>query len=57
MAPTEEGTRLVWHFQALDEARTFTVGYRLSGLALAYDDVVDVTRRSGATSGKSRWAA
>ena len=41
-ARTEEGVRIVWHYQALDERRTFSVGYRLRGLAVAYDDVVDV---------------
>ena len=34
--------RIVWHYRAADEERTFTVSYRLSGLAVAYDDVVDV---------------
>src|SRR5262249_19201133 len=34
--------RIVWHFQAAGEARTFTVAYRFRGLAVAYDDVVDV---------------
>ena len=34
--------RIVWHYRASDEERTFTVRYRLSGLAVAYDDVVDV---------------
>src|ERR687889_1200170 len=34
--------RIVWHYQATDEERTFTVRYRLSGLAVAHDDVVDV---------------
>src|SRR5919107_1335248 len=34
--------RIVWHYRATDEQRTFTVRYRLSGLAVAYDDVVDV---------------
>ena len=34
--------RIVWHYQALDEARTFRIRYRLSGVAVAYDDVVDV---------------
>ena len=38
----EGGTRIVWHFRAQDELREFTIGYRLSGLAVAYDDVVDV---------------
>ncbi len=34
--------RVVWHFNAPSEDRTFTVAYRISGLAVAYDDVVDV---------------
>jgi hypothetical protein len=36
------GLRIVWHYSALSEVRTFTVGYRLVGVAVAYDDVVDV---------------
>jgi uncharacterized membrane protein len=34
--------RVVWHYEAVSEARTFTVSYRFLGLAKAYDDVVDV---------------
>ena len=34
--------RVVWHYRATNESRTFTVGYRLRGVAVAYDDVVDV---------------
>ena len=34
--------RVVWHYQAADEHRTFAVSYRLRGLAVAYDDVADV---------------
>ncbi len=34
--------RVVWHYQASDELRTFVVHYRLRGVAVAYDDVVDV---------------
>ena len=34
--------RVVWHYGAVDELRTFTVHYRMRGLAVAYDDVVDV---------------
>ena len=34
--------RIVWHFNAPSEDRTFTVAYRITGLAVAYDDVVDV---------------
>ena len=37
--------RVVWHFQAAGEARTFTVSYRFRGLAVAYDDVVDVNMK------------
>ena len=34
--------RIVWHYSASDEVRTFTVRYTIRGLAVAYDDVVDV---------------
>ena len=34
--------RVVWHYSASDEDRTFNVSYRLTGLAKASDDVVDV---------------
>src|SRR5215213_11656120 len=34
--------RIVWHYRSSDEERTFTVSYRLGGLAVAHDDVVDV---------------
>jgi Predicted membrane protein (DUF2207) N-terminal domain len=37
--------RIVWHYNALSEDRTFTVAYRFKGLAVAYDDVVDVNFR------------
>ena len=40
--PIDGGHRIVWHLQAFSEPRTFTVGYRLSNLAIAFDDVVDV---------------
>ena len=49
--------RIVWHFQAAGEARTFTVAYRFRGLAVAYDDVVDVNRGSGARTGRRRSAS
>src|SRR4029450_2065339 len=39
------GARIVWPYPPADETRTFTVGYRLSGVAVAYDDVVDVNLR------------
>ena len=35
--------RIVWHYQASDQLRTFHIRYRLRGVAVAYDDVVDVT--------------
>ena len=38
----DDGFRIVWHYSAADEGRTFTIGYRLSGLTVAYDDVADV---------------
>ena len=34
--------RIVWHYRASYEERTFDVRYRLKGLAVAHDDVVDV---------------
>ena len=34
--------RIVWHYSATDEVRTFEIRYRMRGLAVAYDDVVDV---------------
>ncbi len=36
------GFRVVWHYSASDEERTFEVGYDVEGAATAYDDVVDV---------------
>ena len=35
--------RIVWHYRATDEERTFTLRYRLEGLAVAHDDVVDLS--------------
>ena len=37
--------RIVWHYRANNEQRTFTISYRFRGLAVAYDDVVDVNLR------------
>jgi hypothetical protein len=42
VARVEDGVRVVWHYRAFSELRTFTIGYTLRGLAVAYDDVVDV---------------
>src|SRR3990170_841773 len=39
---TGKGLRVVWHYRASFEVRTFTIAYRLRGLGVAYDDVVDV---------------
>ncbi|MFL5870377.1 MAG: DUF2207 family protein [Solirubrobacterales bacterium] len=36
------GERVVWHYRASDEVRTFTITYRVEGGAIAYDDVIDV---------------
>lgn len=37
-----EGARIVWHYRATDEKRTWTISYRVIGGAVAYDDVLDV---------------
>ena len=34
--------RIVWYFDAQDQTRAFTISYTLRGVAVAYDDVVDV---------------
>ncbi len=44
-ASIPDGFRIVWHYSANSEGRTFRVHYRLRGLAVAYDDVVDVNLR------------
>jgi uncharacterized membrane protein len=36
------GFRVVWHYSALDDSRTFQLDYDVTGAARAYDDVVDV---------------
>ena len=40
--PRSGAVRIVWHYSALNEQRTFRLGYRLRGVAVAHDDVVDV---------------
>ncbi len=35
-------TRVVWHYSASSEERSFTLSYRMTGLTVAYDDVVDI---------------
>ena len=39
---TGNRVRVVWHYRANGGIRTFTVSYRFRGVAVAYDDVVDV---------------
>ena len=39
---TDKGVRIVWHYRARSEQRSFRIHYRLRGVAVAYDDVVDV---------------
>ena len=39
---TSKRARVVWHYSALGGTRTYTIRYRFRGLAVAYDDVVDV---------------
>ena len=34
--------RIVWHHSSFSEQRTFQITYTMTGLAIAYDDVVDV---------------
>ena len=51
---TEDGVRVVWHYQASSEDRTFRVQYRLRGLAIAYDDVVDVNLKVWGDEWKQR---
>jgi uncharacterized membrane protein len=41
-ATIDGGFRIVWHYQAFSEVRTFTIAYTLTNVAVAYDDVVDV---------------
>ena len=38
----EKRVRIVWHFLAAGEPRTYTISYRFEGLTVAYDDVADV---------------
>ncbi len=36
------GARIVWHYRATDELRTFELSYRVRGAVVAYDDVLDL---------------
>lgn len=42
VAELGDRTRIVWHYEAFTEQRTFSVSYLFPKLATAYDDVVDV---------------
>ncbi|HET7481378.1 MAG TPA: DUF2207 domain-containing protein, partial [Actinomycetota bacterium] len=42
-ADIDNAMRIVWHYQAFNETRTFTVSYTFTGLTQIYDDVGDVT--------------
>ncbi len=42
VAYLDDVVRVVWHYSAANESRTFEIGYTFRGLAVAYDDVVDV---------------
>src|SRR5215203_2044565 len=48
--------RIVWHYRATDEERTFTIRYRLEDLAVAYDDVVDVYWQAWGDEWEEPWA-
>ena len=37
-----DAARIVWHYIAIDERRTFAVSYTLKNFAVAHDDVVEV---------------
>ena len=39
------GIRIVWHYDAFSETRTFDVSYTFRGLTRVYDDVADVNLR------------
>ena len=45
VADLGDRTRIVWHYGAQNEIRTFTVRYILTELSVAYDDVVDINLR------------
>ena len=40
--PESGGVRIVWHHQASDESRTFTINYRVEDAVIAYSDVLDL---------------
>ena len=39
---SRDRVRIVWHHSSVDERRTFELAYLMTGVATAYDDVVDV---------------
>lgn len=38
----EETVRVVWHYRATDQTKTYELSYRVRGGAVAHDDVIDV---------------
>jgi uncharacterized membrane protein len=38
----KDGFRIVWHYRASDETRTFDLIYRVTGATTVHDDIVDV---------------
>ena len=40
-----QGLRIVWHYRASNEDRTFTVHYRLAGVVRRHPDVVDIQQQ------------
>ena len=42
VADLGDTVRIVWHHSSFDESRVFTITYDMTGLAVAYNDVVDV---------------
>ncbi len=42
VAELSDAVRVVWHHSSTDQVRTFTISYVMTGLSVAYDDVVDV---------------
>ena len=40
-----QGLRVVWHFSAANESRTFTVHYRLAGVVRRHPDVADIQQQ------------
>ena len=52
-----DGSAIVWHYRRIDEVRTFRSATGSSGLAVAYDDVVDVNLKVWGDEWEQRSAA